>query len=448
MKVNKCPFKGLVKPKKAKGLSIILIAINPLKFISNIREKYGDISQYKMLGVTNYLITHPDDISQVFKDEKLGRYRKTWFHKAFYSFFGNGLFNSYGGDWKKQRDQLQPIFNRSEVKKWFPLIAEEALNHLNPIENTSKINAKDVIKPLMQSIMSRILFGHENEDSKKVILAIEEISEQLANHGLKSFIFNGILNRLPTPSNLRYKAALKTIDKSISNMSNGIDDMKDKNALLPVFSKFMSPEELRDQLTTFYFAGQETTVNTLLWTLYYLAKHPEHQERARNEVLNKLPGERCFDFNDLNDFVFLNAAIDESMRLAPVAFMMSRDIDQDVQIGKYKLKKESLVMLSPYVTHRHPDLWNKPSEYNPNRFLNRKNKSYSFFPYGGGMRMCIGMHLARMEITTIMALFITKFNFELNLDKKVKPVTHLVLKPNNLHLVVNKIDNPLVLNRG
>jgi len=441
MDKNKCPFNALSEPDGPKGLSIILIAHNALKFLLGIQEKYGDISQYKMLGITNYLITYPDDISQVFKDEKQGKYRKTWFHKAFYSFFGNGLFNSYGEDWKKQRDQLQPIFNRSEIKKWFPLIAEEALNHLTPIGNTSKINAEDVIKPLMQNIMSRILFGQNNEDSKKAILAIEEISEQLANHGLKSFIFNGILNRLPTPGNLRYKVSLKTIDKSIENMSNNIDDMKDTNALLPIFSKFMLPKELRDQLTTFYFAGQETTVNTLLWTIYYLAKHPEYQERARNEILKKLPAERNIDFNDLNTFAFLNAAINESMRLAPVAFMMSRDIDQDVQISKYKLKKESLVMLSPYVTHRHPDLWNNPSEYNPDRFLNRKNKSYSFFPYGGGMRICIGMHLAKMEITTIMAVFISKFKFELNPVKKVEPITHLILKPNNLHLVIHKIDN-------
>jgi cytochrome P450 len=434
MKKSNCPFSYLSDPKgPASGLSIFFIAYNALKFLLGIREKYGDVAQYKMLGITNYLISNPKDISQVFKDEKNGLYKKTWFHKAFYSFFGNGLFNSYGDDWKEQRKKLQPFFNKVEVTKWFPLITKETLKHFKPVKETTSINAEDIIKPLMQGIMSRILFGlnHDNRDSKQAIDAIEEVSKQLANYGLKTFIFNGFLNKLPTPGNLKYKKALEIIDSSINKMSKNSDTNKDQNALLPMFSKIMSSKELRDQLTTLYFAGQETTVSTLLWAIYYLAKYPEHQEKARNEVLNEWKSDSNLDFKDLDSFVFLNAAIDESMRLSPVAFMMSRDIDNDVQLGKYKLEKDSLVMLSTYVTNRHPELWENPLKYDPNRFLDSKNKGYSFFPYGGGMRMCIGMHLARMEITTIMALFITQYRFELEPGIKIRNEINLTLKPKN-----------------
>lgn len=440
MSQNQCPFNNLLKPKGPKRFSIIFIAWNALAFLTGIREKYGNVAQYKMLSMTNYLVSHPDEISQVFKDEKKGKYKKTWFHKPFYPFFGNGLFNSFGSDWEQQRKKLQPFFNKSTVSQWFPIIAEEALDHFEYLDQISEINAEDIVKPLMQGIMSRILFGlkHENHDSKQAISAIEAVSERLADHGLKSFVFNGILNKLPTPGNLKYEKALKTIDSSIRHMSES-NDPKDSKALMPQFAQFMSPKELRDQIFTLYFAGQDTIVSTLLWVLYFLAKHPEYQERARSEVLEKRSSTTQLNFNELDEFVFLNAAIDESMRLAPAAFMMARDIDQDVQLGEYELKKDSLVMLSMYVTHRHPDLWENPLEYRPERFLERKNRGYSFFPYGGGMRMCIGMHLARIEITTIVALFVSSFEFNLKPGTKVKPITYLTLRPSDINLVIRKI---------
>ena len=447
MSKNKCPFSDLLEPSGPKGLPIIhsfpSVAWNVLKFLMDIREKYGDIAKYKLFGVTHYLVSHPDDITQVFKREKKGDYTKKRFHKVLYPYFGNGLFNSYGKDWEQQRKQLQPFFNKSKLPEWFPLVVEEAQNHFEIINSqTTELQAEDVMQPLMQSIMSRILFGLrlEDKDSKEAILAIEGVNERMADHGLKSFIFNGVLNKLPTPANLKYKKELQTIDRSIRNMSES-KNAKEEGALLPLFSQFMSPKEIRDQLFTLYFAGQDTTSSTLLWVLYYLAKHPDYQERARQEVLTHWPTQDVVKFNDLDDFVFLNAAIDESMRLAPAAYITYRDIENNIQLGAYRLQKKALLILSMYVTHRHPDFWENPSEYRPERFLDRKNKGYSFYPYGGGMRMCLGMHLARMEITTIIALFIAKFEFKIKPGVKVNPITYMTLKPKEgISLIIKSME--------
>lgn len=94
-----------------------------------------------------------------------------------------------------------------------------------------------------------------------------------------------------------------------------------------------------------------------------------------------------------------------------------------------------------YVTHRHPDFWENPLEYRPERFLDRTNKGYSFYPYGGGKRMCLGMHLARMEITTIIALFIARFKFELKPGEKINPITYMTLKPKNgIPLIIKSVE--------
>jgi len=446
MSEKKCPFKDLLEPRGDDGYPFInsfpSVAWDIVGFLVKTREKYGDIAKFKIFGFTNYLVSHPDDIAQVLKKEKSGHYMKKRLYEAFYPAFGNGLFNSYGQDWEQQRKQLQPFFNKSKVSEWFPLVVDESLKQFQEISDRSAINAENVIQPLMQSIMSHILFGLKPEDknSQQLIQAIELVSEKLADHGIKSFVFNGLLNKLPTPGNLKYKAALKTIDNTIRDISEN-ESRDTENSLLPLFAQFMNPKELRDQLFTLYFAGQETIISTLLWVLYYLAQHPEHQARGRAEVVEGWPTKKAVHFAALDRFVFLNAAIDEAMRLAPAAFLTYKDVAQDTQLGAYKLKEDGLVTLSMYVTHRHPDLWEDPLEYKPERFLHRTNKGYAFYPYGGGMHMCIGMHLARMEITTIMALFLRSFEFKLKPGAKVIPVTHLTLKPKHgIPLLINSLD--------
>ncbi len=137
---------------------------------------------------------------------------------------------------------------------------------------------------------------------------------------------------------------------------------------------------------------------------------------------------------------YLNAVIDESMRLYPPVYASYRDVKNDTQIGKYKLKKNSLLIFSSYVTHRHPDLWENPNEFDPERFINKKPKGFAFYPYGGGKRICLGMHLAKMEITTILALLVAYLKFELEPGFKIEKEIYVVLRPKNgLPLMVSPV---------
>jgi enediyne biosynthesis protein E7 len=186
MNENQCPFKNLMEPKGPKGFPLIhsmpFIAWDQLKFFTDIREKYGNIAKYKMFGFTCYLVSHPDDLAEVYKKEKQQTtIQKEFFHKAIYEYFGDGLLNSYGKTWKTQRKLLKPYFQKSESPKWFPVIVEETVNHLQNAAQFDKTNGKDVIVPLIQSIMCRILFGvkPESESSKELIQAIELVSDKL-----------------------------------------------------------------------------------------------------------------------------------------------------------------------------------------------------------------------------------------------------------------------------
>jgi cytochrome P450 len=433
MNKNKCIFQSTTEPKGPKGIPFLnsfpFIAWDQLAFFSYLRDKFGGIAKYKMFGITCYLVSHPNDIAKVFKAEKKGIIGKDFFHKAIYEYFGNGLLNSSGKIWEIQRKRLQPYFKKSEKPKWHPIIVEETLSYLRTIQGTDQINAKNIIVPLTQSILSRILFGvkPDNESSKKLVTAIDIVSDKLLDHSFKSCIFNGFLNKLPTHGNLEYMNALKTIDQSIQQMSV-YDETKKSDGLLHKLSKIMSPKELRDEIFTLFYAGQDTTANTILWTIYFLAKYPETQNKARKEIEAIWPNTNLITMEGIEKMEYLIAVIDESMRLCPSAYATYRNVKEDAQIGSYQLKKNALMILSPYVTHRHPRLWDKPNEFKPERFLNRKKHGLSFYPFGGGSRVCLGSHLAKLEITIIVALFVVSFDFTLN-SVKIKKEVQATMKP-------------------
>ena len=438
MNKAQCPFKKLMEPKGPKGWPLInsvpAIARNPLKFFTKIRGKYGDIASYKMFGFISYLVSQPNDIATVFKAEKQqGTFEKEFFHNALYDYFGDGLFNSVGENWEVQRKQLKPYFQKSENSKWFPIIVEETLSHIQTVSDQSKINGKDLVMPVVQAVMCRVLFGikPENESSAELIKALELVSKKLLTQSIGAFFFNGLLNKLPTPGNIEYKHALKTIDHSITKMSADTDINK-SGGLLPLLAEQMSPKQIRDQLFTLFFAGQDTTANAILWTLYHLAKYPDVQNKVRKEVnfLWTNPSEvSSVTAEKIEQMQYLNAVIDESMRLYPPVYATYRDVKEETVLGGYQLKKDTLLILSMYVTHRHPDLWENPDKFDPERFINQKIKGFSFYPYGGGKRICLGMHLAKMEITTILALLVANLNFELEPGYKIKEEVYVVLRP-------------------
>jgi cytochrome P450 len=289
--------------------------------------------------------------------------------------------------------------------------------------------------PVVQAVMCRVLFGKkpENESSEELIKALELVSEKLINQSIGAFFFNGLLNKLPTPGNLQYKNALKTIDSSITKMSADTDNKKNEG-LLPLLAEQMSPKQIRDQLFTLFFAGQDTTANAILWTLYHLAKYPDVQNKVRKEVsvLWENPCEASnINAENIEQMQYLNAVIDESMRLYPPVYAAYRDVKEETEIGGYQLKKNTLIILSMYVTHRHPELWVNPDEFDPERFINKKTKGFSFYPYGGGKRICLGMHLAKLEIATILALLVANLKFELEPGFKIKKEIYVVLRPKN-----------------
>lgn len=395
--------------------------------------RYGDIALFTLGRKKVYLISNPKDLASLFANERKGHYPRKFFHEAYKPAFGNGIFNSYGGAWKKQRQILQPYFQKQEIEAWFPIIRDETERIIQGLaaQHKGMVQVEQSMLPLVQAIMCRILFGRPlaDEDSRQAVNAINTVSQHTMVRSILAFIFNGVLNRLPTPGNRKYNKALEDVDRSINNLRLKAEQAGDDTSLIAKMAPNFSPQELRDHLFTLFFGGQDTTVNAIAFTLYYLAQYPDIQERAREEIKSILSEKGRLAYEDLKRLPFIDSVIKESMRLAPPAYASYRDVEGDQQLRDKRISDQAIVVFSPYMTHRHPGFWPEPECFNPERFITGSAlEKFAFMPYGGGMRTCLGLNLARVEILTVVALFLQHFQWTLPDKFQVKFVPHMTLK--------------------
>jgi cytochrome P450 family 4 subfamily B polypeptide 1 len=183
---------------------------------------------------------------------------------------------------------------------------------------------------------------------------------------------------------------------------------------------------------TFVFEGYDTTANALTWTLYCLAKYPEHQTKCREEIKDVLRGRDHIDYDDLSKLQYIPCCIKESMRLYPPVHNIFRQLSQDEWIGGYYIPKEAAILIDIFQIHRSPLFWKDPMEYNPLRFHPdhmTDRHSFSFVPFSAGQRNCIGQNFAFNEEQVVIGSILNKFALEIP-DERVKK--HLPLVPGTL----------------
>jgi cytochrome P450 len=193
----------------------------------------------------------------------------------------------------------------------------------------------------------------------------------------------------------------------------------------------MSDRQLRDEVMTLFLAGHETTANALTWTWYLLSTHPEIERRLEMELAAGLGG-RTPTLADLSQLTYIGMVIQEAMRLYPPAWIIGRNALEADQIGGYDIPAGSTVVLSPYVTHRHPDFWVNPEGFDPERFTPERSRGrpyFAYFPFGGGPRLCLGNNFALLEARLALATVAQRYRLELVPGHPVEPEPLVTLRP-------------------
>lgn len=440
-------------PKTAKAIPVAssrsgLAAIkqlkaDPLSYYMANRADYGDYVRVKSLpGFDFYTLTHPTAVEHVLQTHQKNYRKPDVFLKPTTLLFGNGIFTSEGEFWMKQRRLSQPAFHRNHIGAMASVIVqcvEKMLLSWDSKADESQIDLQHEMVHLTLSVAGRTLFSTDLSDhATDVGLAVREAFEVL-NHKMNNYPFVFPL-WVPTEENQQFKRAKGILDSVIAKIiSDRRKDSQDHHDFLGLLmsardedsGKGMSDEQLKDEVLTLLVAGHDTVAASLTWTWIMLSQHPHVRAQLHDELKSVLDG-RNPELKDTERLPYTRMVFDETLRLYPPAWGQPRQsMDEDVVDGYY-LPKNAFVSLNQYTTHRHPEFWQRPEEFDPERFTPENIKGrprFAYFPFGGGARVCIGQNLALLEAQLAIATIAQRYQVDLLPGQQIVPDPTFTLIP-------------------
>jgi cytochrome P450 len=364
----------------------------------------------------------PSHVKHILRTNVLN-YRKSFQYDMLRPLLGEGVFVSEGDVWTRQRRLLSPEFRESAVTRFVPPMvecAERLFAEWDKKLNRGPIDVTDDMMRLTLWIIGRAMFKSEFLHEAEVIGHSLEVC--LANATLKMMSLGLYKDWLPTRGNREAQAAEKALNAAINGLirrgRNG--DIGTQDVLSRMIQArdgetgaMMTDKQLLDETKSLILAGHETTSLTLSWAFYLLWSHPEIEERLVEEATRVL-GDRVPTAQDVSKLVYARQVFLEVMRLYPPVPGVTRNAIAADVIDGIPIKAGGLVLVSPFVTHRHPDYWTNPNGFDPDRFSEKRAETiepYSFMPFLLGRRQCLGEHFAMLEGPLLLAMIVRRYAF-------------------------------------
>ena len=417
-----------------------MLAGNPSFFFDRLVNDYGDFIHYRGL-FSFYLVNHPSLVKRVLMDTHQSFDKNSIIYNRFRNVFGNGLVVSEGEHWKRQRKLMQPIFGPITVKRFFSMMVDVTTETANRWESTCRnqdiFDIAEEMKRLTLEIAGRALFrdGFEQQSSNisQWTQTINRYSAKPPLPIVRSFWF-------PSHRNRKLKATLRDFHSFLRQMIDSRRTEKATDDLLGILlhakheesGQTMTDGEVMEEALGMIIGGHETSSSALAWVWYELHQHPDIHKRLQDEI-DSVVGNRPLMLEDLPRLTFTRMVIDETLRLHPPFWFENRNAIADVELGGVYLPKGSLVAFSRYSLHRHPAFWNNPDQFDPQRFAldkeENKRSTYAYVPFGGGPRICIGIHFAIMELTVILAVIVQRYKVVVDERDRHQMAASLTMTP-------------------
>ncbi len=395
---------------------------NPIPVVDHALKTYGDTYYTRIIGGRKIVMSIEPGFAQHVLQKGNKKYEKSELQTdALGKYVGYGLLTANGEYWLRQRRLIQPGFHKAKLAALVGIMTEEISKFYDDLEERviqdPNIDVSHAMMELTLRVVAKSLFstGINEEDIIKLGSWISDIQKHIVKE-VRMPIFN-FWRRL----NGQTRKALGLADHAKKMIQDLIDERKRSEEkygdLLDMLldSKYedtgesMSDEQILDEAIILFVAGYETTAIALAWCLHALREDPGVRAKLESEVMDQT-GEYAME--SLMRPSYLGQVIDETLRKYPSAWILDRIALEDDEIDGVKINKGDLVGLYVFGVHRNPKIWPEPDVFNPDRFhpSNKKSQiSYSFFPFGGGPRMCIGYHFAYMEMRIAIAEFMKRF---------------------------------------
>jgi cytochrome P450 len=435
-----------IPPAKRLGLIQLLkvLARNPLECWSQDFFAESMTRVDLPLGQA-FVVNDPSAIKHVLIDNA-ANYRKDPIQRRVLSAgLSDGLLSAEGERWEIQRRTLAPLFSVRNVRGL-------TTNMLRAVDGLSQrwialppgsvVDVAAEMTLLTLNVLALTIFSDGLQgDLDEFRVSMNHYFRAAGRIGLLDLL--GVPDFVPRPGGRQIKTTLRyfqgVIDALIDTRQkicreNPSDQRCDLLSLLlraldPATGRPMMPAEVRSNILTFLSAGHETTANTLSWSLYLLSQCRDWRAQVEAEASEKLAGPADTLFDRLT---VTRAVVEETLRLYPPISALSRLAERSDRLGRHDIKARSLIVISPYVLHRHIRLWDQAEIFDPRRFLAENRRAierFAYLPFGAGPRTCIGSTFALQEATIALATLLHRFTIELAPGAKVWPVMSVTLRP-------------------
>lgn len=414
---------------------------SPLAILHTLQQRYDRIVHLRIGGRHQYLVLHPEDVKHVLQENHRNYGRSPAFN-VLKIFLGNGLLTSDGDFWRRQRRLAQPAFHRQKLAALAQTMIDETadwIDELAQLDRSQPVNASQSLMDVTMRIVCKTLFGSDVVGKLGGLSAALDTLQYQANQRMLSPIRFPM--RWPTPAHLRFRKAGILVDSFIYGVINqrkrqSGDDHDDllsmlQNAQDEETGEVMSDQQLRDECVTLFAAGHETTAVSMAWTLHLLTRHPDVLTRLQTEAQTVLGNARTPPPDAFRALPYTMQVVQESLRLYPPAWIMSRLALADDPIGPYTIPAGDTALVSPYLLHRDPAHWPNPDQFDPDRFAPgaAERHSYAYLPFGGGPRLCIGNQFALMEMQILLSMLVRTFTITPVPGQRVQPHPLITLRP-------------------
>jgi len=409
-----------------------------LGVLQEMAAEFGDIVYFKLGPQPAYFLNHPDHVRDVLVTSN-NSFMKGRALQRSKRLLGEGLLTSENPVHRRQRRLAQPAFHRQRIASYAGVMTSYADRLVSGWHDGDTLDMSEEMMRLTLAIVGKTLFDADVEGEAAEIG--EALTTVMDLFNLLLLPFSELLEKLPLPHKKRFDKAKARLDETIYRIleerrRSGLDHGDLLSMLMLAedtedSGERMTDLQIRDEAMTIFLAGHETTSNALTWTWYLLSQNPEVEKRLHAELDEVLNG-RAPTFEDVPRLRYTEMVFSESMRLYQPAWAIGRLATQDHRIGDYVIPKGSLVLLSQYVMHRDARFFREPDKFDPERWTPEAKEArpqFSYFPFGGGPRRCIGEGFAWMEGILLIASIANRWRMRLEPGHRVELQPVITLRP-------------------
>ncbi|XP_070494539.1 cytochrome P450 4d1-like [Chironomus tepperi] len=448
------------------GNGLQLINKTTLEFVDIIHGYIKNHGKFFRIWIGNELVTvfmEPKDVQQILTDVKLITKAKEY--KYLEPWLKTGLLTSTNQKWMLRRKALTPAFHFKILDEFVEIFDKQSsilIEKLKAHDGKGSFNAfpvvalaaLDVICETAMGVSLNTQSGSESQYVKNVNELADIVhrrSYDIIERSDMLFKFTKAYKRQQLLISELHKftdTVISSRRKELKNKkSSGTESIEDeffgkkKKALLDLLleiqidGKYLSDDDIREEIDTFMFEGHDTTASALAFTLYNIAKHEDIQRKCYEEIQNIVGSDGRFNMKTLNEMTYLDLVCKESLRLYPSVPIFGRKVTEEMKVCGKLLPKDTTILILPYYMARDPTIWNNPEEFIPERFSGVKDSDdaniFGYVPFSGGYRNCIGQKFAMLEIKATISKIL--LNYKIKLEKNFKPQDslELVIKSKN-----------------